>query len=200
MKPISLGIFIFLFVFHSLSSQDLRLNSGKAHRIIKTGTFIRLDLPHDARPCKKCEYNSITGKLLSTQRDSISLLVHSSLHTETEGGQTPVLIRKSYKKDQAPILSMAKADILSITKKGRKRVGDRTSAEKIGMLFFVWGGAHIAIAPALDDADQSNTLIGIGLTEMVLGVAMARIFRQKPTITSQECPLMKAGKRLWAIE
>lgn len=115
MKPISLGIFIFLFVFHSLSSQDLRLNSGKAQ-------------------------------------------------------------------------------------KGRKRVGDRTSAEKIGMLFFVWGGAHIAIAPALDDADQSNTLIGIGLTEMVLGVAMARIFRQKPTITSQECPLMKAGKRLWAIE
>ena len=176
------------------------MNSGKARRTIKTGTFIRLELPHDARPCKKCEYNSITGKLLSAKKDSITLLVHSSMHSEMEGDKTPVLIRKSYKKDQAPTRSVAKDDVLSITKKGRKRVEDRTAAETIGMLFFVWGAAHIAIAPALDDAEKSNAFIGVGLTEMVLGIAMARIFRQKPIITSQDCPLMKAGKRVWAIE
>jgi hypothetical protein len=100
----------------------------------------------------------------------------------------------------APIVEINKSEILSITKRGKKLNGSTGLSYKIGRSLFYFGAGTISSSLFIEDADNANNLIVLGLAEMVAGVAISKIFYQRALVTNESCPFYKPKNRVWEIQ
>ncbi len=198
-------IILFGFILSNISSikaQDLVLTSGSKSKTIKAGTFIELYLsPPNLEPCRKCPLNGIRGQLVSSIDGKLTLKVYHAIEPITEENSNIGNVTKNYKKKDVPTQIFSRENILSITVKGKKKIKKYTPPQSVGMVLILFGFGHLISAPivSIEDNDTANTLIGVGLTEMALGIALETTFKQKTYFTSEACPNKKTGNKLWVI-
>ena len=186
----------------STSAQDIQLMSGDHTRKIKAGSFIEINLVSpDQEPCKKCPVKGVRGQLVSFTNGVVNLKLHQTQDPLMDEKNITGNIIKSYKKAYRPIMSYRTEDILSVKKKGMHKIKKYNAGQSVGMALTVIGFGHLISAPFVSDADThaANTLIGVGVTEMVTGIILGRAFHQKIYYTSEACPQKKPGQKLWVI-
>lgn len=204
MKKISSLLFaaLFLLAHSGITAQDIKLTSGNKTKMIKSGTFIEISLAAPGQePCLKCPVNGVRGRLVSAGDGKINLAVSQSREPLMEEKTNVGYLIKNYKKKAIPTLSFPLTDVLSITKKGKNKIKKYTPVQSVGMVLTVIGFGNLVSAPYVSHSDTktANTLIGVGLTEMVTGIILGRAFRQKTFYTSESCPQKKPGKKLWVL-
>lgn len=204
MKKISGILFaaLFLFTYSGTWAQDIMLTSGSKTRTIKAGTFIEISLATPGQElCNKCPVYGVRGRLVSAGDGKISLAVSQSREPLMEEKTNVGYLTKNYKKKAIPTLSFPLTDVLSITKKGKNKIKKYTPVQSVGMVLTVIGFGNLVSAPYVSHSDTktANTLIGVGLTEMVTGIILGRAFRQKTFYTSESCPQKKPGKKIWVL-
>ena len=185
-------------------AQDLHLSSGNSKKTIKAGTFIEIDLlPINQDPCDDCALNKITGQLISYADGKLNLRMKSMLKTLLENGNNVGYTSRTYsKKDNAPLVSIPRDSVISITIKGKKRVNEHTAGETIGIVLYAMGSAHIFSAPFIVGTapDETKTLLWLGLAEATVGMTLGLLFQQKPLITSSDyCLLNNESYKIWSI-
>ncbi len=204
MKKFSSILFaaLFLFAYSGVSAQNIHLTSGSKTKTIKAGTFIEIGLATpDQEPCLKCPVNGVRGRLVSSGDGKISLDVYQSREPLMKEKTNVGYLIKTYKKKDIPTQSFVLTDILSITKKGKHKIKKYTPVQSVGMVLTLIGFGNLVSAPYVSHSDTktANTLIGVGLTEMVTGIILGRAFHQKTFYTSESCPQKKPGKKIWKL-
>ncbi|MEO6132138.1 MAG: hypothetical protein ABIQ02_09840 [Saprospiraceae bacterium] len=186
---------------YELSGQDVHLVSGNKTKTIKAGTFIDVRLPiPDQEPCAECPTKSVTGKLISNQDGKLNILVHTASENIAEGSRSIGYSYKKYmRKGSEPNLYIPVDSVLSITFKGAKHIRSRTVMESIGIALTAFGvGTGFSYLVEEVAGENSNASYAyLGLTEIIVGIAMGRSFPQKTYITSESCPQKHPAKKIW---
>ncbi|MDQ3017978.1 MAG: hypothetical protein M3R25_14800 [Bacteroidota bacterium] len=193
---------IVCFINTQIKSQDLELISGTSSKTIKAGTMLYLTLPDlDSIPCIRCAYHSISGQLVSSDNDIVKIrarrVSEPIMRNDTALGQ---IIKTYRKRDFSPVVSIDMSEILSITKRGKKQLGSGSTGSRLGFLLIFFGAGTMSSGLFIDDADNANNVILVGMSEMAAGVAISQIFDQKPIFTNASCPSYKSKNKVWEIQ
>ncbi len=188
----------------NISAQDITLSSGKRTKSIKAGTFIQVELPVENRePCEKCSFNGVRGQVVSFADGKLNLRVFNSRETLYEEEKGIGYQDLSYKaKGSQPVITIPVDDILSITPKGKNKIKSKPTGRTIGVVIMLLGLGHMSAAPVvgITAADEANTLLWLGLSEFVAGIAIAAIVNEKTFITSENCPHKADGQKIWELK
>src|SRR5688500_11093978 len=130
---ITLSIVFFTFSV-CINAQDLQLRSGKKFKTIKAGTYIEIELPtQNQEPCAKCKYNAMSGELISSTDDKVTLRVIESLEPLVEEKENVAYVEKTYMEEgKGRTLSIPKEIILSVKERGKKNLRDYKTGFVIG--------------------------------------------------------------------
>lgn len=193
----------FLLILNSLiSAQDIKLQNGNQLKTVKAGTFIDLTMTYPGmEPCNgRC--NGARGQLISYVDGVVKLKVHQSIEPLMDKNKKVGNLSKAYSNSDYPVISIPKDDILSITKKGNKRIKKFTPMQSVGMTLTLLGAANLVSGIEVRDygKDASNTLLGVGITELVFGIILVSSFDQKTYITSLNCPLKRNNGKIWVLK
>lgn len=199
---IYVSCFIVVIIFSALivSGQDLVFQADDKTKTIKANTYIKITMtPVGENPCGKCEVNSVIGKLLSSQNDSIQIKVRSSEMTINEDNR-PVLLYRRYQSKDAPVISIPKNNVLAVKQQGIHHYKEHTGGETLGQLLALSGGSYMIGSTGVEDDHNSNKMLAVGITTLILGITTAAIAERNLIVTSEFCPNIKEGKRIWSIE
>ena len=202
MKLYYLLVIFLLFAF-GIQGQDLQISSGGKTKIIKAGTFIRLELPHpNDEPCDKCQRNTITGELLSNVDEKVKLKVEESYEPLLLENKNVGYIFKNYgSKTNQLTLDIPHNIIMSITKMGNKKLNKTPTLSGIGMGLMLIGMSHLISAPIaeLGEDGSGGLLLLLGLPELVTGIILYSAIRHKTFITRESCPGRGVGEKIWEL-
>ena len=194
--------FIFIplqFIIYSGTTQDLNLVSGDSEKTIKTGTFIQIQLPaQNQQPCDDCPLHIMKGQFLGYENDHLHLRI--SFTSEIISADETIIgyVTKNYTdKEKSPTLTIPKDIILSITKKGRKKLMDTHPGDGAAIALGIVGLSSLAAIAVADE--EAGPILTAGVIEIGLAVIMGSVFKQKKFITSPECP-DKKNHRIWLIK
>lgn len=187
------------FLIYPCIAQDLILISGNREKTIKTGTFIQLQLPdQNQQPCDDCPLHLMKGQFLGIENDQLRLRV--SFTSETMSADETIIgyVTKNYTdKGNSPVLTIPKDIILSITKKGRKKLMDTHPGDGAAIVLGIVGLGSLAAIAVADE--EAGPLLTAGIIEIGIAAIMGSIFKQKKFITSPECP-DKKNHRIWVLK
>ncbi len=193
---------IFLCIGSILNAQDLLLTSGKKSKTIKAGTYISVRLPAlNQEPCDNCQ-KYLAGQLISFENKHLKLRVMESNEPVVEEKKNVGHSYKKYVQEATqPIRIIPNDSILSITKKGMKKLRSRTTGEVVGIVLTFYGMGHIMSAPVaeLRENNSGGLFLVLGLSEMVAGAIIGTCLQQKPYITSADCPQKRINKKIWVL-
>lgn len=190
-----------LYFCSTLPAQDIQLQNADQIRTIKVGKFIDVKLSYPGlEPCSGC-CNGARGQLISFADGVLKLKVYQSVEPIINGNKSVGSAVKSYQKTDYPLMSFNKDNILSITRKGNKRIKKFTPMQSVGITLTMLGAANLLAGAEVRDVskDASNTLMEVGITEFVTGIILSSTFRQKTYITSPSCPSKRNKGKLWVI-
>lgn len=204
MKNVLLLISLSVSIATTIIGQDLLLVSGNKTKTIEAGTFIEIELPaKNTEPCEKCSSSGMIGQFVGYENGQVKVKVKTMHEPLSEENLIVGYTSKKYtKKETAPVMSIPKEVIMSITPKGKKKLKNSTTAQVIGNIFLFFGTGHLSAAAIseLNDDNSGGLLLKLGLAEIVVGTALGSIFRQKPYITSEKCPQLKENSKVWVIQ
>jgi hypothetical protein len=95
-------------------------------------------------------------------------------------------------------MPVAKANILNITKAGRKQVRETTAIQVLGGVLIMLGAGHLTAAPFLVEDKLDTGVFGLG--EILLGAVLFGAGDRKRFITSEFCPDSPGDARIWQIQ
>ena len=193
-------IFITLqIIIYSGTTQDLNLISGNSERTIKSGTFIQIQLPaQNQQPCDDCPLHIMKGQFLGIQNDLLRLRVSFTSEIISEDETIIGYVTKNYTdKGNSPILTIPKDIVLSITKKGRKKLIDTHPVDGVAIALGIVGLSSLAAIAVADE--EAGPILTAGVIEIGIAVIMGSAFKQKKFITSPECPDRK-NHRIWVLK
>lgn len=198
------AIAVLLFFFIQINAQDLLLVSGSKTKTIEAGTFIEIELPaQNTEPCEKCSSGGMIGQFVGYENGQVKLKVKTMHEPLSEENSIVGYTSKKYtKKETAPVLSIPKDVILSITQRGKNKLRDNTTGQVIGFILLFFGTGHLSAA-AISELNEDNSgglLLKLGLAEVALGTVMSSVFKQRPYITSEKCPQLKENSKVWVIQ
>lgn len=198
------AIAVLLFFFIQINAQDLLLVSGSKTKTIEAGTFIEIELPaQNTEPCEKCSSGGMIGQFVGYENGQVKLKVKTMHEPLSEENSIVGYTSKKYtKKETAPVLSIPKDVILSITQRGKNKLRDNTTGQVIGFILLFFGTGHLSAAAIseLNDDNSGGLLLKLGLAEVALGTVMSSVFKQRPYITSEKCPQLKENSKVWVIQ
>jgi len=187
------------FIIYPGLTQDLILISGNSEKTIKTGTFIQIQLPaKNQQPCDDCPLSIMKGQFLGFQNDQLRL--HVSFTSEIMSADETIIgyATKNYTdKGNSPVLTIPKDIILSITKKGRKKLNDTHPGDGAAIVLGIVGLGSLAAIAVADE--EAGPILTAGVIEIGIAVVMGSVFKQKKFITSPECPDRK-DHRIWVLK
>ena len=184
-------------------AQDLQLTRNGKTKTIKAGTFIEVDLPTASlEPCNTCPIYTMAGQLISSEDNKVRLKIKTSTQPIVNdriaiGSQTKTFTSG----DNAPVMEIPKDIILSITKKGKKKVREHSTPEVIGMTILILGLSHVASSPFVEitEGNDSGFLLALGATEFVAGLVLGMATRQKALITHPDHPANPEKQKIWKL-
>ncbi|MFZ1678655.1 MAG: hypothetical protein WBP41_06580 [Saprospiraceae bacterium] len=205
MKKISGILFatIFMLAYSGISAQDFHLTSGGKTRTIKAGTFISLQLPVPGqKPCLKCDLNYMAGQFMSYTDGKLKLrLIHSDI-VIPDGDKNAGYIHRNFKNEtNQSVVEISTDSILTITKKGVKKLSNRTTGEKVGMFLVILGASNVLSAPLAEAVEKDGAVpfVLVGLSEIISGGIVGAAFSQKTLVTSPDFPQKRSQKKIWVI-
>ncbi len=70
------------------------------------------------------------------------------------------------------------------------------------MTLLLLGLGHLVSAPIAEftEGNGGSVLLWLGLIETVTGIVLGSSLQQKPIITSVDCPVKRAGGKIWSIK
>src|SRR5258706_13435226 len=111
---------LFLILTSGICAQDIHLSRGKLHKTISVGSFIQIELPKpDGAICRYCPANTVSGQLVSSDNENISIQVVESNQYLLSQSEHVGYEFKKYSEGKGPILMVQKKDILSLMMKGK---------------------------------------------------------------------------------
>ena len=143
------------------------------------------------------------GQFVGYENGQVKLKVKTMHEPLSEENSIVGYTSKKYtKKETAPVLSIPKDVILSITQRGKNKLRDNTTGQVIGFILLFFGTGHLSAAAIseLNDDNSGGLLLKLGLAEVALGTVMSSVFKQRPYITSEKCPQLKENSKVWVIQ
>ena len=191
----------FLFQVLGIQSQDIHLNLGSKTKTFKAGTFLEIALPAPGtEPCEKCSFNVVKGKLVSYQHEVLTMVLYEKKEVLMTDGKPMGFRETTYVKDKSIAnIEIPKAEILSISQSGKKRLKTMTTGTTIATVIGLVGLGHIVSAPLADD--KAELLAGLGVAEVVVAIILGVSSSPKTYRTHINCPEQpKSSNEIWIWE
>lgn len=204
MKIIHLALLLILSIFRfgEVIAQHLELTCQDKHKIIKAGTYLRLNVAKpDLDPCLKNETKIIIGRLIQYDHGILKMQVNSISDRPTGDSLC------YYHTDQVfnaefllPTMEFKKEDVVRIVIKGKNKSRKYATGTTIGHVISVIGFGHLVSAPIVGE-DDAGLLIGLGLAEFFGGFLISSAFHQPSFLTHPWCMNESdSGKKIWEIK
>ena len=184
-------------------AQDLQLSRNGKTKIIQAGSYIEISLPAAAQePCDECPSHTMAGQMLGYENGILRLKVKSSAEPIVSDKKKVGSQTKTYTSgDAAPVMEIPKDIILSVTKKGNKKVREGTTLRSVGAILTLLGAGHLTawgVLKLTDDSD-GDLLLALGLAEFLSGIVLGTAFPQKTFITSSLYPGNPETQKIWKL-
>lgn len=173
---------------------------GKS-KTIESNSVIKVLLAVDSADMTSvCDGYFMTGHLVNTSRDSVAIrLINTALLiSDQQNGPTEILTYY-HRPSSAPMIMIAKQDIMSVTKMGKRKASDMTTPQKVGATLMILGLSHLVASPFFR-SDHQETLALLGVGELLTGLILGIGFERKSFVTSDLCPNVWKGGPLWTID
>ena len=182
-------------------SQDLHLSNGHRSKKFTTGSFVRIVIPSKAtEPCESCSVDYVTGKIVSFSDHILTLEVVKTGQIISEEGKVVGHSDFTYRRgSEKRKIAIPEAEILSVTRQGKKKYKTTTTGQTIGRISTILGIGHLVSIPFADE--NKDVLTILGLSELVLGITLATSLDEKEYITNIRCPSRSTtSDKIWKIK
>ena len=193
-------IILLLLLADFISAQELILQNGAKSKKISADQWVRVMLPYKgADICETCQYQSFTGKIISTSKDRMVLLIQEEFYLETlaDDDQISKTVNYGGADNQLPEKEIKFSEVLSITPYGKgKRPRQLNTGQAIGAGLIMAGAGSLISAPL---AENTGDLLLAGggsiLAGLILGIASGD---RKSYLLSKDLAEL-TSKPLWII-
>lgn len=198
----TLCIFVcLLFIVSTIQSQDISLQSGNKSKTFKAGKFLEIVQPAPGTvPCEKCSYNVLSGKLISYQQDTVTMVLYEKKEVLVSEGKTMGFRETTYAEDM-PLnrINIPKGDILSIRQNGKDKLRSMSTGQTIATVIGLVGLGHLVSIPFA--GENGDLLAAVGATEVVVAIILGVSSTPKTYVTHVNCPDKPKNKdEIWIWE
>lgn len=190
-----------LFLVSTIQSQDITLQSGNKSKTFNAGTFLEIVQPAAGTvPCEKCSYNVLSGKLISYQHDTVTMVLYEKKEVLVSEEKTLGFRETSYA-EEMPLTSVEipKVNILSISQSGKKKLRTITTGQTIATVLGLVGLGHLVSIPLA--GENGDLLAAVGATEVVVAIILGVSSTPKTYVTHINCPDKPKNKdEIWIWE